>query len=200
MGEVIANMSVSLDGFIADPGDGIDELFGWMGSGDVEVPTAVEWATFRTSQASADYMRAALAGTGALIAGRHLFDITHGWGGTHPVGVPVFVVSHRPAPEDWPHTETFTFVDSVEEAVRLAKAAAGTKDVVVASAKIAQQALDLGLLDAIAVDQVPVLLGDGVRWFENLTKVPVRFGTPTVVQGEGVTHLRYPVASREVRD
>jgi dihydrofolate reductase len=200
MGEVIANMSMSLDGYIADPGDGIDELFGWMGSGDVEVPTAVEWATFRTSEASADYMRAALAGTGALIAGRHLFEITHGWGGTHPVGVPVFVVSHRPAPEDWPHTETFTFVDSVEEAVRQAKAAAGAKNVVVASAKIAQQALGLGLLDAIAVDQVPVLLGDGVRWFENLGKAPVRLGTPTVVQGDGVTHLWYPVASRGVRD
>ena len=63
MSKVIANMSMSLDGFIADPADGIDQLFGWMGNGDVEVPTAV--------------------------------DITHGWGGTHPVGVPVFVVTHE---------------------------------------------------------------------------------------------------------
>jgi dihydrofolate reductase len=192
MSNVIANMSMSLDGFIADPSDGIDQLFGWMGNGDVEVPTAVEWATFRMSQASADYMREALTGVGALIAGRHLFDITQGWGGTHPLGVPVFVVTHE-APADWPHTDTFTFVDSVEEAVRLAKEVAGDKNVVVASSKIAQQCFDAGLLDAVNVDLVPVLLGEGVRWFDNLAKAPVRLGNPTVIEGNGVTHLAYPV-------
>lgn len=192
MSNVIANMSMSLDGFIADPSDGIDQLFGWMGNGDVEVPTAVEWATFRMSQASADYMREALAGVGALITGRHLFDITQGWGGTHPLGVPVFVVTHE-APTDWPHTNTFTFVDSVEEAVRLAKEVAGDKNVVVASSKIAQQCLDAGLLDAVDVDLVPILLGEGVRWFDNLAKAPVRLGNPTVIEGNGVTHLAYPV-------
>ncbi|HEX4725162.1 MAG TPA: hypothetical protein VH333_21815 [Pseudonocardiaceae bacterium] len=57
---------------------------------------------------------------------RHLFDITQGWGGTHPLGVPVVVVTHEPS-VDWPHTDTFTFVDSVEEAVRPAKAVAGTR-------------------------------------------------------------------------
>src|SRR3954447_23807326 len=108
MSKVIANMSMSLDGFIADPADGIDQLFGWMGNGEVEVPTAVEWATFRMSPASAEYMRAAMESVGALVAGRHLFDITHGWGGTHPLGVPIVVVTHE-RPADWPHTETFTF-------------------------------------------------------------------------------------------
>ncbi|MDQ0380352.1 dihydrofolate reductase family protein [Amycolatopsis thermophila] len=192
MSKVIANMSMSLDGFIADPGDGIDQLFGWMGNGEVEVPTAVEWATFRMSPASAEYMRSAMAGVGALIAGRHLFDITQGWGGRHPLGVPVVVVTHEP-PADWPHTETFTFVSGVEEAVRVASDLAGDKDVVVASAKIAQQVLDAGLLDAINVDQVPVLLGEGVRWFENLGKAPVHLSDPTVIEGNGVTHLAYEV-------
>lgn len=195
MSKVIANMSMSLDGYIADTADGIDQLFGWMGNGEVEVPTAVEWATFRTSQASAEYMREALAGAGALIMGRHLFDITQGWGGTHPVGVPVVVVTHEP-PADWPHTETFTFVDSVEKAVQVARELAGEKNVVVASAKIAQQCLDAGLLDAVNVDLVPVLLGSGVRWFENLAKAPVQLGNPTVVEGNGVTHLAYPVTRK----
>ena len=195
MSKVIANMSMSLDGYIADTADGIDQLFGWMGNGEVEVPTAVEWATFRMSQASAEYMREALAGAGALIAGRHLFDITQGWGGTHPLGVPVVVVTHNP-PADWPHTETFTFVDGVEEAVRVARERAGGKNVVVASAKIAQQCLDAGLLDAINVDLVPVLLGTGVRWFENLAKAPVQLGDPTVIEGNGVTHLAYPVTRK----
>lgn len=191
MSKVVANMSMSLDGFIADPADGIDQLFGWMGSGEIETPTAVEWATFRTSAASAEYMRDAMSGIGALIAGRHLFDITSGWGGTHPLGVPVVVVTHTP-PADWPHTETFTFVDSVEKAVQVAKELAGEKNVVVASAKIAQQCLAAGLLDTIAVDLVPVLLGEGVRWFENNAQL----GTPTVVEGDGVTHLTYPVIQK----
>lgn len=195
MSKVIANMSMSLDGYIADTADGIDQLFGWMGNGEVEVPTAVEWATFRMSPASAEYMREALAGAGALIAGRHLFDITQGWGGTHPVGVPVVVVTHNP-PADWPHTETFTFVDSVEKAVQVARELAGEKNVVVASAKIAQQCLDAGLVDTLNVDLVPVLLGEGVRWFENLAKSPVQLGNPTVIEGNGVTHLAYPVTRK----
>jgi dihydrofolate reductase len=192
MSKVIANMSMSLDGFIADPADGIDQLFGWMGNGDVEVPTAVDWATFRMTQASAEYMRTSMASVGALITGRHLFDITHGWGGTHPLGVPVVVVTHQP-PAERPHPETFTFVDDPARAVEAAKQAAGDKDVVVASAKIAQQLLTEGLLDAVHVDLVPVLLGEGVRWFENIGKSAVRLGHPTVVEGDGVTHLAYPV-------
>jgi len=106
--------------------------------------------------------------------------------------VPVVVVTHEP-PKDWPHTETFTFVDSVEQAVEVARRAAGDKNVVVASAKIAQQCLDAHLLDAIHVDLVPVLLGEGVRWFEHLSKAPVQLGDPAVIQGTGVTHLAYPV-------
>ncbi|HEY0537654.1 MAG TPA: dihydrofolate reductase family protein [Actinoallomurus sp.] len=192
MSKVIANMSMSLDGFIADEADGIDQLFGWMGNGDVEVPTAVDWATFRMSPASAAYMRDAMAGVGALVAGRHLFDIAQGWGGTHPLGVPIVVVTHEP-PADWPHTETFTFAESVSAAISLARDAAGDKDVVVASSKIAQQCLDAGLLDAINVDLVPVLLGTGVRWFENLAKAPVPLGDPAVIEGNGVTHLAYTV-------
>ncbi|MDN5932297.1 MAG: dihydrofolate reductase family protein [Pseudonocardia sp.] len=196
MSQVIANMSMSLDGFIADPADGIDQLFGWMGNGEVEVPTAVEWATFRMSPNSAAYMRDALSGVGALVTGRHLFDITQGWGGTHPIGVPVFVVTHE-APTDWPHSETFTFVtEGIEKAVAAAKETAGPKNVVVASAKTAQQCLDAGLLDAIHVDLVPILLGDGVRFFENLAGAPVTLGDPTVVEGTGVTHLAYPVRPR----
>jgi len=195
MSRIVANMSMSLDGFVADQNDGIDQLFGWMGNGEVEVPTAVDWATFRVSPNSAEYMRRAMAGVGALIAGRHLFDITHGWGGTHPLGVPVVVVTHTP-PADRPHPETFTFVDGVEAAVEQARRLAGDKDVVVASAKIAQQCLDAGLLDTINVDLVPVLLGTGVRWFEQLAKAPVRLGDPTVIEGTGVTHLAYPVQNR----
>ncbi|VVJ24501.1 Dihydrofolate reductase homolog [Amycolatopsis camponoti] len=193
MADVIANMSMSLDGFVADPQDRIDHLFGWFGSGDVEVPTAVEWATFKTSEASAKMLRDAMDNVGALIAGRHLFDITQGWGGQHPMGVPVFVVTHEP-PADWPHPDApFTFVtDGVESAVEQAKKAAGDKNVAVASTKIAQQCLNLGLLDGIQVDLVPVLLGSGVRFFDDLDTTTMLTG-PEVVEGTGVTHLSYRV-------
>ncbi|MEV7040303.1 dihydrofolate reductase family protein [Amycolatopsis sp. NPDC051061] len=193
MADVIANMSMSLDGFVADPEDRIDHLFGWFGSGDVEVPTAVEWATFKTSEASAKMLRDAMDNVGALIAGRHLFDITQGWGGQHPMGVPVFVVTHE-APADWPHPDApFTFVtDGIESAVEQAKKIAGDKNVAVASTKIAQQCLNLGLLDGIQVDLVPVLLGSGVRFFEGLDATTTLTG-PEVVEGTGVTHLSYRV-------
>jgi len=106
---------------------------------------------------------------GALICGRRLFDITNGWGGNHPVGAPVFVVTHT-VPEGWPREDApFTFVtDGPESAVRQAQAVAGDKVVAVATPTITQQLLDAGLLDEIAVNLVPVLLGEGIRFFDNL--------------------------------
>lgn len=136
-----------------------------------------------------------MAGVGVLICGRHLFDITHGWNGTHPVGLPVVVVTHK-APAGWPGVERFTFVDSVRAAVQVARDLAGEKDVVVASSKIAQQCLDSGLLDEIHLDLVPVLLGNGVPWFENLARAPVRLDNPVVIEGDRVTHLAYSVPGR----
>ena len=81
----------------------------------------------------------------------------------------------------------------VESAVRQAKEAAGGKDVGVHGADTIQQLLEAGLLDAIHVDLAAVLLGSGVRLFDHLTGTPPVLGEPTVVQGVGVTHLRYPV-------
>jgi dihydrofolate reductase len=65
--------------------------------------------------------------------------------------------------------------------------------VAVASADIARQCLDLGLLDAVAVDLVPVLLGAGTPFFAGPRRSPVALSSPTVVQGQCVTHLHYDV-------
>ena len=65
----------------------------------------------------------------------------------------------------------------------------------IASADVAQQCLNLGLLDAIVVDLVPVLLGGGKTFFANLRQL-VALSTPTVVEGNGVTHLTYRVQTR----
>jgi dihydrofolate reductase len=72
-------------------------------------------------------------------------------------------------------------------------AAAGDKYVNVLGASTAQQCLEAGVLDEILVLVAPVLLGDGVRLFDRLADTPVVLGDPKVVDGVGVTHLRYPV-------
>jgi dihydrofolate reductase len=198
MATVVAALSMSLDGFVADPSDQVGPLFDWYQNGDVEVPTAVpdRW-TFRTSEASARYLRESMERTGALVTGRRLFDVAGGWDGTHPWGVPVFVVTHS-VPEGWPREDApFTFVtDGVERAVEQAKATAGDGWVGVAGPNVAQQCLNAGLLDEIRVDLAPVLLGKGIRFFDNLSNAPVALEGPTVIEGTGVTHLCYRVERR----
>lgn len=192
MGNVFSHMTMSLDGFIADPQDRCDELFGWYDAGDVTVPSGSPEHSFHVDAASADMLREVLLGAGALVSGRRLFDIADGWGDQHPADAPVVVVTHAP-PDDarrWPRT---TFVDGVEPAIARAKEIAGDQDVIIASADVARQALDAGLLDSIEVSLVPVLLGSGIPYFAGLTAAPHRLGDPVVVQGRRATHLSYPV-------
>ena len=102
MARVIAELSMSLDGFVADPADQVGPLFDWYGNGPVETPTAFpdKWQ-FRTSQASAGYLRKTMASVRAVIGGRRLFEVG-GWGpGGHPFGRPIFVVTHA-VPDGWP--------------------------------------------------------------------------------------------------
>lgn len=146
---------MSLDGFVADPSDGVEHLFGWYSNGNVTVPTADSRWTFQTSEASAAHLRQAVTNVGALVCGRRLFDYAQGWGGNHPMGVPVFVVTHT-VPDGWPRDDApFTFVtDGIESAVAKARAIAGQGLVAIASANIAQQCLNAGLLDEIVVNVV----------------------------------------------
>jgi dihydrofolate reductase len=193
VGKVLAEMSMSLDGYVAGPGDRVEALHGWYLDGEVETRSGPEGFAFRTSPASARVLRDALAQTGALITGRRNFDIAGGWGGGHPLGVPVFVVTHS-TPDGWPRDNApFTFLAGVEQAVSAARATAGEKSVVIASPDIAQQALQLGLLDEIAISLVPVLLGDGIPFFAKHDGAPAALAGPEVVQGSGVTHLRFQV-------
>src|SRR5262249_36851209 len=101
MGKVIAQASMSLDGFIADTNDQVGPLFDWYQNGGVEVTGADPGLVFHTSPASAEYLRAAWSAIGADVIGRRLFDMTNGWNGRPAVGDHVFVVTHQP-PADWP--------------------------------------------------------------------------------------------------
>src|SRR3954471_3624160 len=194
MGTVITHMTMSLDGYIATPDDQVGELFDWYQAGDVAVEHANEdLDEFHVDDASAQVLGDLLGSAGALIAGRHLFDVTDGWNDSHPTGAKVVVVTHDPpadAAERWPKT---TFVGNVDEGVARAKELAGDGDVSVASANVIQQALNLGLVDEIAVSLVPVLFGEGKTYFGKLDDGHLMLEDPQVVQGRRAVHLRFKV-------
>ena len=195
MSKVIAIMSMSLDGYVADPNDGVAEVFDWyMHSGDVEIHTGgSDPMTFSVSEPSAAHIRGLTSELGAVLTGRRTFEVAGGWGGNHAWG-PAFVLTHQ-VPEGWPRPgSTVHFVtDGIESAVTQARTAAGGKSVGVHGPDTIQQLLNAGLVDELSIDVAALLLGSGVRLFQRLAIAPAVLGNPTVVAGVGVTHLRYPV-------
>jgi dihydrofolate reductase len=193
MGKVLTHMTMSLDGYIAEPDDQVGELFEWYEAGEVSVASASENVKFAVDDASAEVLRELTEKVGAIVSGRRLFDIASGWNDSHPAGAPVVVVTHSPpanAAERWPRT---TFVDGVEAAVAKAREIAGDKDVTIASADVTRQALDLGLVDEVCVSLVPVLFGEGIPYFSKLDRGHLLLEDPVVVQGRRALHLFYPV-------
>jgi dihydrofolate reductase len=197
MSRVIANASMSLDGYIAKQDNTIGGLFDWLQNGDVAFDTPAGDITLHMSPPSAEYFRHWATSVGALVCGRTLFDFTGGWNGRHTIDVPVVVVTHE-VPTDWvdahPHAP-FSFVtDGVEAAVAKAREIAGESTVAVAAGTIAGQCLELGLLDEVAIDLVPVILGGGRPCFGGDVDLEDHgLGDPTVsIQGDRVTHLVFP--------
>jgi dihydrofolate reductase len=196
IGKVVASASMSLDGYIAKEDNSIGRLFDWLQNGEVVIPTASEGITLHVSPASADYWGHWLSELGALVCGRTLFDFTDGWGGMHTMGVPVVVVTHE-VPTSWVEAHPgapFHFVtDGVEAAVATAQEIAGDRVVAVTAGTIAGQCLELGLLDEVAVDLVPVVMGGGRPFFGAVALEDVTLGDPTTcLQGDRVTHLLFP--------
>src|SRR6185436_16169315 len=170
MSKLVAIMSMSLDGFVADSNDGVGEVFDWyMNSGDVEFQTGgSDRMTFKVSAPSAGHLRSLWSELGAVLTGRRTFEVADGWGGNHAWG-PAFVLTHE-VPAGWPRPDsTVHFVtDGIESAVEQAKDAAAGRSVGVHGAATIQQCLNAGLLDEISVDIAAVLLGSGVRLFDHL--------------------------------
>jgi dihydrofolate reductase len=198
MGQVVASASMSLDGYIAKDDNTIGRLFDWLQNGEVEFPTVNENLTFHLSPVSAEYWRRWLSGLGALVCGRTLFDFTDGWGGRHTMDVPVVVVTHE-VPTKWveahPDAEFHFVTDGVEAAVAKAREIAGDATVAVTAGTIAGQCLQLGLLDAVAIDLVPVVMGQGRPFFAGVDAADVLLDDPIeCVQGDRVTHLVYAVS------
>ncbi|HEX3219561.1 MAG TPA: deaminase [Candidatus Limnocylindria bacterium] len=197
MSRVMTGASVSLDGYISGPGEsGFDKLFAWYDAGDIKFESTHPEIPFNLTEADYAYLKGYVDGVGVLVVGRKLFDQIDGWGGIHPLDRPVVVVTHS-VPEDWvrAHPEApFTFVtDGVAAAIERARQIAGDRNVGVNAGKIASQCLELGLLDEVYLDLVPVVLGGGTPYFETLSGEPVELDGPDIIPGARVTHLRYVV-------
>jgi dihydrofolate reductase len=198
MGASVLYMSMSLDGFVAGPnegpdnglGDGGERLHEWIFAGE---PTKHGGVPGRPPGVNGGVMDEAMA-TGAVVAGRGTFEPANGWGGDHHDGVPIFILSRHPEDEEkrWP---LVTYVSDVGEAMAAAKEAAGERDVLVHGAGVTRLALAAGVLDEIQIHLIPVLFGEGRRLFGHLGADQIELEPIRVLEGEGVTHLRFRVAS-----
>ena len=193
MSKSVLSMSMSLDGFITGPGDDADHglsvggerLHDWLGASHGDPPR------FRPQGPNAEVFDELMA-TGAVVVGRRTFDIAGHWNGDHH-GVPIYVPTRGtpPAPQsEWVHYVT----DGVESAMRQAKEAAGSANVLVHGADLAQSCLRAGVLDELEIHLIPVLLGEGRRLFDHLGAGHIELDLTRVVDGPGVTHLHYRVA------
>jgi dihydrofolate reductase len=203
MSKVVIDMTMSLDGFVAGPGDGKDfplgkhdgmRIFDWYFSGEEPYRNPL----FRPEPgANLDQVKLMYEESGAFIFGRRTYDITNGWGGAHPVnGAPVFVLTHTPPPADTvpkgPSNLTFV-TDGIASAIRQARTVAGGKDIKLGGASPGQQALKAGLCDEILIHLAPYLLGGGVRLLDHFGGRPVRLEKISAADGPLATHLRYRV-------
>jgi dihydrofolate reductase len=191
MGTVVMYSTVSVDGFVADSDDQPGPLFDWLTSGDVPLD---ESGVVKVSQTSYDYTRPNWDQIGVTIVGRHVFDLTDGWGGNPPGGIShVVVVTHRPAPDGWNPEAPFHFVDGIEAAIAKAQELAGDRIIEVSAGDVAGQMLAAGLIDEVAMDVAPVVLGSGKRYFGSVDAQHLLENAHVVIQGDRVLHLRYRV-------
>jgi dihydrofolate reductase len=184
MGNVVIDMSMSLDGYIAAPNDNPEQGLGEDGM------RLHNWA-FDDPSVFERLYGDLLEETGAVIMGRRSYDNSiQAWGGKGPLGeVPCFVVTHRPESSD----PIFTFVtDGIKAALEQAQAAAGEKRIGLMGADIDQQFLAAGLVDEIRIHLIDVLLGGGRRLFDQLPQ-RIELELTGLSQTDGVTHLEYRV-------
>jgi dihydrofolate reductase len=216
MARLTFDITTSLDGFIAGPnvgpgrglGDGGERLHQW--AYDLKAFREPHGESGGTTNTDSEILEETLSSPGATVMGRGMFGGGEGpwgdkawgdepwegwWGDEPPFHMPVFVLTHHPREGLTKGETTFTFVtDGIESALEQARDAAGGKDVALGGgANVAQQYLDAGLLDELQVHIAPVLLGQGVRLFDNLGPDHVELECTRVVESPAVTHLRYRV-------
>jgi dihydrofolate reductase len=196
MTEVVAQITESLDGYVAGPddgpgkglGEGGERLHYWVFNGpwSYNDPPSGEAAGV-----DKEILDEGIGRVGAVIGGRSTYDAAEAWGGENPWGLPFFILTHRT--EDEPSNGAFTFVSGLESALEKARAAAGDKDVtIMGGADTIRQALTGGHVDELFVTIAPMVLGGGKRLFEGFNQ-SVDLQQVEARQSEWATHLRYRV-------
>ncbi len=183
MGTVVFDISMSLDGYVTGDGQTAEEP---MGRGGERLHT---WMSSPEGQWLLEKEGGRL---GAVICGRKTYDDSLPWwqadGPTGPLGVPVFVVTHRP---DEPFG-VYRFVTDIEDALAQAREIAGDRTVtVMGGASIGRQFLAAGLVDEVSLHVAPVVLGGGTRLFDE----PLELAPTEVVDSAEALHLRFSVVS-----
>ncbi|MGA3123057.1 MAG: dihydrofolate reductase family protein [Polyangiaceae bacterium] len=187
-------MSMSLDGYIAGPNDSPDNpggddfmrLHDWYGFG----PNGPKGGPPRDQ---GQHFLNEIKATGAVLAGRRTVEQVDHWGGDHHAGVRIFVPSHRPPGPSVAKYPLVTYVaDGIASAMAQAKAAAGSRNVLVHGAYTAQRALEAGLLDELQIHHIPVLFGRGLRQFDVLPS-RIELEVVRVIDTPEATHIRYRV-------
>ena len=174
-GKVVVNRAMSLDGFIAGPGDAMDWIRDLVPEHDVAEVAAA---------------------TGAMLVGRRTSDVGARMAaddpdrGDYPFSGPTFLLTHRPP--DPPHHGVTVLTGDIGDAVATALAAAGGKNVEILGADVAAQALRRGLVDEILVYVLPVVLGDGIP-FSPAGSVKVDLDPISSKRSGAVTILRFRV-------
>jgi dihydrofolate reductase len=182
---VLSSHSVSLDGFMAQQDGQPGSLHAWRFGGNGA-------GSLRGTPESREVFDGLVARIGATVVGRTTYDVSDGWGGKLPFDWPFFVVTHRP-PEDADELPFVFVTGGLEQAIELAKEAAGDKDVSVMGGDVTKQALSAGLLDELHLDLVPVLFGEGVRFLDDFEEGPVRLERMRLVDTPAVAHVSFRV-------
>src|SRR4051794_1530562 len=210
MTSVRAEISMSVDGFVAGPNPTLEDPLG--AGGEQLHEWALKLAAWRRPHGleggevnvSSEIMEEGLSAQGAVVMGRKMFSGGSGawggdpngsgwWGGGPPFPCPGFVVTHPPRAPLALRGTTFTFVtEGVGAAVEQARAAAGEKDVLVAGgADVIQQALRDGVVDELRLHLAPVFLGGGTPLFGEGARGGLE--RVRVVEAPDVTHVTYRV-------
>ncbi|MGK5552451.1 dihydrofolate reductase family protein [Actinomadura kijaniata] len=185
MSKSVLDMSMSLDGYIADPND-------FLGGDDGE--RLHKWADSAQHPEPVKQFQDEWNGAGAILAGRRTAELMDHWGGSHG-GLPIFIPSHRPPSPAarWGYPLVTYVNDGIESAMAQAKAAAGERDVQIrGGAYTVQQALEAGVLDEVQIHHIPVLLGAGHRLFDVLPS-EIELEIVQVLDTPEATHIRYRV-------
>jgi len=181
MAKVIVGTTMSLDGFMNDRHGSVERLYP-----DLEALRQTEW------------LQEEIRTTGAVVMGRHAYDMAQGDLTGYEFQVPIFVVTHhvpgQAAKGENDKLRLHFVTDGLASAVQQAKDAAGEKNVmVIGGASIAQQIIRAGLADEIKVGIVPVLLGGGLRFFEQLDGEPIELENTALIEATDRIDLTFRV-------